>query len=111
VSIPLRIVLVSAGNPDCTDKQPNPGEPAGDLYFELSPALIETLTLRVSEFLAQSQDPQDPYMTVPEAADCLRCKPKRIYDLTSQGRLPYLKEGSRKLIRRSDLDVLLERHG
>jgi excisionase family DNA binding protein len=49
-----------------------------------------------------------PYLTVEEAAEYLRCKPKRIYDLTSQRRLPHVKDGSRTLLRRADLDAHLE---
>ena len=46
-------------------------------------------------------------LTVEEAAEYLRCKPKRIYDLTSQRRLAFVKDGSRTLIRRDALDQYL----
>ncbi|HWK28076.1 MAG TPA: helix-turn-helix domain-containing protein [Solirubrobacter sp.] len=48
-----------------------------------------------------------PYLTTDEAADYLRCKPQRIHDLTSQGRLRVCKDGSRSLFRREDLDLYL----
>jgi excisionase family DNA binding protein len=44
-------------------------------------------------------------MTVTEAADYLRCKPQRIYDLVSSRRLDKLKDGARTLVRRVDLDA------
>jgi excisionase family DNA binding protein len=43
-----------------------------------------------------------------EAENMLRCKRERVYDLLSQGRLPYLKDGSRVLIRRADVLAYLE---
>lgn len=67
--------------------------------------LVETIATRVAERLATGQP--SPLMTVPEAADYLRCEPKRIYDLTSQRRLDFVKDGSRTLIRREALDRYL----
>ncbi|OAI56164.1 hypothetical protein AYO48_00040 [Gaiella sp. SCGC AG-212-M14] len=48
-----------------------------------------------------------PYMTVPEAAEYLRCSRQRVDDLLSQGRLQRVKDGARTLIRRSDLEAHL----
>ena len=48
------------------------------------------------------------YFTTDEAADYLRCKPQRIYDLVSERKLPVLKEGSRSLFRREHLDALVK---
>ena len=53
--------------------------------------------------------PHVPVETVAEAAEYLRCKPQRIYDLRSSGRLPRHGDGSRVLIRRADLDAHLDR--
>ena len=44
-----------------------------------------------------------------EAAEHLACKPQRIYDLVSQERLPFRRDGRRVLFRRSDLDEYLEK--
>lgn len=52
-------------------------------------------------------DRGEALMTVVEAAEYLRCRPKRIYDLCSQGRLPFEKDGSRTLIRRRSIDSYL----
>ena len=46
-------------------------------------------------------------LSVPEAAAVLRCKPQRIYDLRSAGRLPRTVEGGRAVVRRSDLERLV----
>jgi excisionase family DNA binding protein len=45
-----------------------------------------------------------PYMTIPEAAEYLRCSRQRIDDLLSQGRLTRHKEGRRTLVRRDELE-------
>ena len=47
-------------------------------------------------------------MTPAEASRYLRCGRRRIYDLVSAGRLPRLREGGRLLLRRADLDRLVE---
>ena len=52
-------------------------------------------------------DRGEALLSVAEAAEYLRCKPKRIYDLCSQGRLPFEKDGSRTLIRRRSIDAYL----
>jgi excisionase family DNA binding protein len=70
----------------------------------LAPALAE----RVAELLAErfgGTVEQSPWLTVGEAAEYLRCKSKRIYDLVSQSRLPGHKDGSRLLLNRAELDA------
>jgi excisionase family DNA binding protein len=50
-----------------------------------------------------------PYMTVDEAAVYLRCRRQRIDDLLSQRRLTRVKDGSRTLIARAELEAYLRR--
>lgn len=72
--------------------------------------LGEDFAKRVAEEVAALlvvTDRGEALMTVAEAAEYLRCKPKRIYDLCSQGRLPFEKDGSRTLIRRRSIDAYL----
>ncbi len=52
-----------------------------------------------------------PYMTANEAADFLRCTRKRIYDLTSDGRLVRYGEGRRLLLKRSEVEALAHGSG
>ena len=68
---------------------------------------IEAIAHRVAEILGSKSD-SDPLLTVEEAAEYLRCKPARVYDLTHQRKLRVHKDGSRNLYRRSDLDAVLE---
>jgi excisionase family DNA binding protein len=46
-----------------------------------------------------------PYVNVVEAAEYLRAKPQRVYDLLSSGRLTRHKDGRRVLILRAELDA------
>jgi excisionase family DNA binding protein len=57
----------------------------------------------VAQIEAQAT-PVSPFLTVFEAAEFLRAKPQRVYDLLSARRLTRHKEGSRTLILRSELE-------
>jgi excisionase family DNA binding protein len=52
--------------------------------------------------------PPSPYMTIPEAAEFLRCSRQRVDDLLSARCLERVKDGSRTLLRRSDVLAYLE---
>jgi excisionase family DNA binding protein len=47
------------------------------------------------------------YLTVAEAAECLRAKPQRVYDLLSAGRIRRYKDGARVLVKRAELEAYL----
>jgi excisionase family DNA binding protein len=87
--------------------EPKTSDSAAGLTLELPlPAdFVEVVAERVAALLAQQ--PVSPYMTVDEAADYLRCSRQRIYDLLSSRRLTRLKDGSRVLLLRSELDAHL----
>lgn len=55
----------------------------------------------------QATGAPSPYMTIREAADFLRAKPQRVYDLLSSRRLSRVKDGSRTLIARVELEAYL----
>ena len=83
---------------------------APEIALTLPDAALEAVAERVALILAD-QAPADasaPYLSVEEAAEFLRCKPKRVYDLCSQRRIDYVKDGSRTLLRRADLIAYLE---
>jgi excisionase family DNA binding protein len=74
-------------------------------------ALLDALASRLAPLITASTTPPTPdWMAVDEAAEYLRCRPKRVYDLTSQRRIPFTKDGSRTLVRRADLDAYLASH-
>lgn len=74
--------------------------------------LLDELVDRVAERVvrrlqAAPTPPEIELLSVQEAAEALRCKPQRIYDLRSLGRLPRTVEGGRAVVRRSDLERLV----
>ncbi|MCK9251035.1 MAG: helix-turn-helix domain-containing protein [Solirubrobacteraceae bacterium] len=74
------------------------------------PALAAELATLVASYLPTSPVVDSDLLSVADAAEYLRCGRQRIYNLVSEHRIAYLKDGSRVLIRRSDLDAYLERH-
>jgi excisionase family DNA binding protein len=82
-----------------------------ELSVSLSPEALELLAVKVAEIITVSDQPPpvSPYLSVAEAADYIRAKPQRIYDLLSAGRLERYKDGSRVLVSRAELDAYLER--
>ena len=73
---------------------------------------IERLAERVADMLEErarlgAGAPAAELLSVSEAAEMLRCKPQRVYDLRSAGRLPRTTEGGRAVVRRSDLERLV----
>ena len=71
-------------------------------------ALASAVAARLLESMDAKSPPSGiPYLTTAEAAEYLRCKPQRIYDLVSMRQLPVLKEGKRSLFRREHLDALV----
>lgn len=77
------------------------------LSLQLPAELVDEIAEQVADLLAQRNGKVPAYLTPAEAADYLRTSRQRIYDLTSQGRLPVCKDGSRNLYRREALDDYL----
>ena len=80
-----------------------------DLRISLPDEFVESIATRVAELMGS--EPSEPYMDVSEAAEYLRCKRKRIYELR-RGGTPRL--GPRRhssVFRREDLDAALQREG
>jgi hypothetical protein len=75
--------------------------------------VVSRVAERVVELLSNASDvpmasgASHDLLSVREAALALRCKPQRIYDLRSSGRLPKTTEGGRAVVRRSDIDALV----
>jgi excisionase family DNA binding protein len=75
----------------------------------LRPVVRELVREEVARLDRQQYD--SPYLSVREAAAFLRCQPQRVYDLLSDGRLRRVKEGSRVLVLRADLEAYLGQRG
>jgi excisionase family DNA binding protein len=54
---------------------------------------------------------RSPYLTIPEAAELLRCSRQRVDDLLSQRRLRRYKDGARTLVLRAEIEAHLEASG
>jgi hypothetical protein len=70
--------------------------------------VAERLAQRLEERELSPLHEQCELLSVPEAAEMLRCKPQRVYDLRSAGRLPRTTEGGRAVVRRADLERLVD---
>lgn len=79
------------------------------LLAELSDADLDLLAERLAPRLAVPV--ADQWLTVTEAAEYLRCPKSRLYSLVSARRVPFSKDGSRTLFRRSELDAWVRNGG
>lgn len=83
-----------------------------ELPDEVMAELVERVAVRAAEIVVERLDHTDgdrlpPYLSVDEAAELLRCKPQRIYDLRSSGVLTRLGDGSRALVSRAEIEAHL----
>ena len=83
------------------------------LALDVPPELLEAIAARAAELVGERQAPDDGdgWMTVAEAAEYLRCPKSRVYSLVSARRIPFEKDGSRTLFRRSELDEWVRNGG
>lgn len=78
------------------------------LAMPVTAELVEIVAARVIELMERRTKRAGPhYLTPAEAADYMRTKRGRVYELLAQGRLTRLKDGSRTLLRRSEIDDYL----
>ncbi len=76
-----------------------------DLALQLPDELLEQIAQRAAAILADRQPAEkaEGFMDVAGAAAFLACPVSRIYSLTSAGRLPVHRDGSRLLFDRGEL--------
>lgn len=83
------------------------------LAIALPPEIVEAIAQRAAEIVvgleerAAASAPASPYMTIPEAAEYLRCPRQRVDDLLSQHRLTRHKDGARTLVSRAEIEAYL----
>ena len=82
-----------------------------DAATALLDELIDRFADRVADRLGAREPQIEPWLTVAEAADHLRCTTSRIYSLVSARRIPFCKDGSRVLFRRAELDEYVRAGG
>jgi excisionase family DNA binding protein len=72
--------------------------------------LVEAAAQRAAQLVLEQLEPPpaaSPLMTVGEAATYMRCSPGRVYNLLSRGSLTRLKDGSKVLLERGEIDRYL----
>jgi excisionase family DNA binding protein len=76
------------------------------LTIDLPPETIEQIAARAAELVAARKRDGEPdaWLSVAGAAEYLACSSSRLYGLVSARRIPFEKDGSRVLFRRSALD-------
>jgi excisionase family DNA binding protein len=82
------------------------------LVLSIPEELVEEIARRAAQIVlvrvpSGNGNTPSPYMTVPEAAELLRAKRHRVDDLLSRGTLTRIKDGSRTLIARAELEDYL----
>ena len=86
------------------------GSVGAAVVVSLPAEVVEMIARRAAELLAEQQRherPASPLLTIPEAAELLRCKRHRIDDLLCQRRLTRYKDGSRTLVRRREVEAYI----
>ena len=86
----------------------NGGTP--DLTLAIPPELLEAIAGRAAEIVSDHAEAES-WIGVEQAAEHLACGTSRIYSLVSAGRIPFERDGSRLLFRRSALDAWLANGG
>lgn len=91
-----------------------PPEPAREplglkLEIDLTSEQLDQLADRVVARIGTRGEGTPALLDADEAAKYLRCGTQRLYNLKSEGRIKYVKDGSRLLFRRADLDDYLEK--
>jgi excisionase family DNA binding protein len=78
-----------------------------DQVAVIAEAIAEAAARRAAELVSTGS--VSPWLDVAEAAEWMRCRKGRVYDLVSTRELTPHRDGRRLLFRREDLDAYLER--
>lgn len=82
------------------------------LSIELPDELLEAIAERAAQLVAERQAPEAAgYLDVGGAAEFLAAPVSRIYALTSAGRLPHHRDGSRLLFDPAELRAYVQNGG
>jgi excisionase family DNA binding protein len=83
-----------------------------EITVTLPDDLVERIAARAAAIVIEHQArDRDGWLNVEEAARHLACPTSRIYALVSKRAIPFEKDGSRLLFRRTDLDTFVCRGG
>jgi excisionase family DNA binding protein len=86
--------------------------------FTVPPEALDEIARRAAEIVLAELERRDaeraadqgssPWLSIPEAAERLRCKPQRIYEMRTDGRLTRYKEGGRAVVSRVEVESLVK---
>jgi excisionase family DNA binding protein len=80
-----------------------------EVTVTLGPEQVEVIARRVAEIVRADPPgppPRSPYLSPVEAAEVLRCRKRRVYELVADGRLARHGEGRRLLVSRREVEKL-----
>ncbi len=87
-------------------------KPSSTLQLAVPAEVLDALAERAAAIVVnQIEAEAEPWLDVPAAAAHLACGKSRIYALTSAGRIPHHRDGSRLLFRRTELDAWVRAGG
>lgn len=79
-----------------------------ELTIQLTDEQLAEIAARAAALIPIGDADSSPWLNVAEAADRLRCRKDRIYDLIALGKLHPRRDGRRVLLHRDDLDAYVE---
>jgi excisionase family DNA binding protein len=79
-----------------------------ELIIRLTDEQLAEIAERAAALISADSPTVSPWLNVAEAAERLRCRKDRIYDLISLGKLHPRRDGRRVLLHRDDLDSYAE---
>ncbi len=81
-----------------------------ELTVRLTDEQLAEIAERAAALVSKAAPAVSPWLNVAEAAERLRCRKDRIYDLIALGKLHPRRDGRRVLLHRDDLDAYIEGH-
>lgn len=79
-----------------------------ELTVRLSDEQIAEIARQAAALIPPFEPTVSPWLNVTDAAERLRCRKDRIYDLIALGKLHPRGDGARVLLHRDDLDAYIE---
>ena len=79
-----------------------------ELTVRLTDEQLAAIAERAAALVPSGAPDVSPWLNVAEAAERLRCRKDRIYDLIALGKLHPRRDGRRVLLHRDDLDSYVE---
>jgi excisionase family DNA binding protein len=79
-----------------------------ELTVRLTDEQLGEIARQAAALIPSSEPTASPWLNVTDAAERLRCRKDRIYDLIALGKLHPRRDGRRVLLHRDDLDAYIE---